>query len=67
VVQTNFHSYPVLRLPETPASIEVHFIDRPGVQVTGLGEPALSPIAPALANALFRATGKRLRELPFVA
>jgi isoquinoline 1-oxidoreductase beta subunit len=62
-VETNFDRYPLLRFPEAPV-IEVHFVDRPDVRVTGLGEPALPPVAPALANALYRVTGKRLRELP---
>ena len=64
VVETNFHAYPLLRFHEAPASIEVHFIDRPDARVSGVGESALPPVAPALANALFRATGHRLRELP---
>jgi isoquinoline 1-oxidoreductase subunit beta len=64
VVETNFHSYQLLRLHEAPAAIEVHFVDRPDVRVTGLGEPALPTVAPALANALFHVTGKRLRDLP---
>jgi isoquinoline 1-oxidoreductase beta subunit len=64
VVETNFHSYPLLRIHEAPTSIEVHFIDRPDARPSGLGESALPPVAPALANAIFRATGHRLRELP---
>jgi isoquinoline 1-oxidoreductase beta subunit len=63
-VDTNFHAYPLLRMHEAPARIEVHFIDRPEAPISGLGEPALPPVAPALANALYRATGHRLRELP---
>ena len=63
-VETNFHAYPVLRFHQAPAAVEVHFIDRPGVRVTGLGEPALPLVAPALASALYRVTGRRLRELP---
>ena len=53
-----------MRLHEAPAQIEVRFIDRPDAQISGLGESALPPVAPALANALYRATGQRLRELP---
>lgn len=65
VVETNFHRYTLLRIDQAPAAIEVHFIARPEVAVTGLGEPALPPVAPALGNALFRLTGQRLRTLPF--
>jgi isoquinoline 1-oxidoreductase beta subunit len=60
--QSNFHDLPVLRIDEVPV-IEVHIVpsaDRPG----GVGEIAVPPVAPAVANALFAATGKRLRELP---
>jgi isoquinoline 1-oxidoreductase beta subunit len=64
VVETNFHAYPLLRFDEAPARIEVHFIDRPDAQISGLGESALPPVAPALANALYRATGHRIRSLP---
>ena len=64
VVETNFHSYGLLRFHEAPAAIEVHFADRPDVRITGLGEPALPTVAPALANALFHVTGRRLRDLP---
>jgi isoquinoline 1-oxidoreductase beta subunit len=64
VVETNFHSYPLLRHHEAPAAIDVHFVDRPDVRVTGLGEPALPTVAPALASALFQVTGRRLRDLP---
>ena len=57
-MKTNFHAYPVQRFHEAPAAIEVHFIDRPGVAVTGLGEPALLLVAAALAGALYRSTGR---------
>ncbi len=61
VVQTSFSDYPLLTLAETP-EISVQFID--GGPIGGLGEPGLPPAAPALANALFAATGKRVRSLP---
>ena len=62
VVQSNFSDYPLLTLAETP-EIAVEFVasERP---MGGLGEPGLPPAAPALANALFAATGKRVRTLP---
>jgi isoquinoline 1-oxidoreductase subunit beta len=62
VEQGNFDAYPLLRLPAAPR-IEVHILDSrepPG----GVGEPCVPPIAPAVANALFAATGARLRALP---
>ncbi len=63
VEQSNFHDYPVLRLHEMP-KIEVHVIES-GEKMGGIGEPATAPIAPAVANAVFALTGKRLRTLPF--
>ena len=65
VKQSNFPDYPMLKLAETPR-IETHLVQStraPG----GVGEPGTPPIAPAVANALFVLTGKRLRALPLVA
>ncbi|MCS6946631.1 MAG: molybdopterin-dependent oxidoreductase, partial [Steroidobacteraceae bacterium] len=62
VQQSNFHDYPLLRLPAAPP-VEVHWVDS-GYPPTGVGEPALPPFAPALANAIFVASGVRVRELP---
>ncbi len=64
VAETNFHTYKFLRMKDAPNEIEVQFVESDEAP-TGLGEPALPPIAAALANAIFAATGKRLRKLPF--
>ena len=64
VQQSNFSDYPVLKLADAPA-IDIHFINS-GHDMGGLGEPGLPPAAPALANALFAATGKRVRQLPIM-
>jgi len=63
VQQSNFHDYEVLRMKDSPPVIEVHVIsssEPPG----GCGEPGVPPIAPAVANAVFAATGRRIRRLP---
>jgi len=63
VQQGNFHDYRIARMNEAPA-IEVHIVPSTD-QMGGAGEPCVPPTAPAIANAIFAATGKRLRKLPF--
>jgi isoquinoline 1-oxidoreductase beta subunit len=62
--QNNFGAYRLIRMKEVP-EIEAHFIDN-GIDPTGLGEPALPPTGGAVANAIFKATGKRLKNQPFI-
>jgi isoquinoline 1-oxidoreductase subunit beta len=64
VEQSNFNDYRVLRMNEAPARIEVHIVpstEKP----SGVGEPGVAPIGPAVANAVFAATGRRVRAFPF--
>jgi isoquinoline 1-oxidoreductase beta subunit len=63
VEQSNFHNYDAIRMRQAPA-IEVKILEH-GDKIRGIGEPATPPAAPALANAIFAATGNRIRELPF--
>jgi isoquinoline 1-oxidoreductase subunit beta len=62
VQQTNFNTYPMVRIPEAPVT-EVHILDS-GQPPGGLGEPGVPTVAPAICNAIFALTGKRLRRLP---
>ena len=63
--QQNFDKYRLIRHSEAPKAIEVHFVDNQ-IDPTGLGEPPFPPIMGAVANALYRATGKRFYEQPFL-
>ena len=63
VVESNFYDNPVLRMNEMPV-VNVHILAEGG-KIKGVGEPGLPPFAPALANAIFAATGKRIRKMPF--
>ena len=64
--QSNFHDYQVARMKDAPENIYVHIVDS-GEKPTGVGEPPVPPIAPALANAIFAASGKRINKLPLMA
>jgi CO/xanthine dehydrogenase Mo-binding subunit len=62
VQQSNFHDYRMLRIHEMP-EVDVHLVDSTDPS-TGIGEPGVPPVAPAVCNALFALTGKRIRRLP---
>jgi len=63
--QSNFNDFPIVRIDEAPAETRVHIVEH-GIDVpaSGVGEPGVPPFAPALCNAIFAATGKRIRSLP---
>jgi len=61
--QSNFHDYPVARMNDAPVNVDVQIVESTAPPA-GVGEPGVPPIAPALCNAIYAATGKRIRELP---
>ncbi len=66
VVQSNFNDYPMVLADNYPLKANVHIVENPfEVHASGVGEPGVPPIAPAIGNALFHATGKRFRDIPF--
>lgn len=65
VTAVDWTSYPILRFTEVPDAIDIELIDRPDQPSVGAGEAATSPIPAAIANAIFDATGVRVRDVPF--
>jgi isoquinoline 1-oxidoreductase subunit beta len=65
VVESNFHDYEMVRADAFPQVVHTHIVEHPfSVHATGVGEPGVPPFLPALTNAIFNATGKRIRNLP---
>ena len=65
IISNNWNRYPIMRFMDSPPT-EVFIIDRPEQEPLGAGEAAQGPVAAALANAIFNASGKRLREIPLL-
>jgi len=65
VTSVDWLSYPILDITETPGVIDVVLLDHPELPPTGAGEPSIRPVAAAIANAIFDATGVRIRRVPF--
>ncbi len=63
--KTNFHEYRMIRMSEAPKSVEVHFVENE-IKPTGMGEPPFPPIFGAVANALYKASGQRHYQQPFL-
>ncbi len=65
VTSVDWESYPIQDMKDAPEEIDVELIDRPTVAPSGAGEPSIRPVAAAIGNAIFDATGVRLRRAPF--
>ena len=65
ILSRDWSRYPIMRANETFESVEIHVIDRPGTPFLGTGESSQGPAGAAIANAVFNATGKRMRALPY--
>ena len=65
VTSVDWMSYPILDIGDTPETIDCVLINRPEAAPTGAGEPSIRPVAAAIANAIFDATGVRIRRVPF--
>ncbi len=65
VTSVDWISYPILDITETPGQVDVVLIDHPEIAPSGAGEPSIRPVAAAIANAIFDATGVRIRRVPF--
>ena len=65
VTSVDWLTYPILDITETPGEVNVVLINRPEIAPTGAGEPSIRPVAAAIANAIFDATGVRIRRVPF--
>jgi len=65
VTSVDWMTYPILDITETPETIDIVIINRPEIAPAGAGEPSIRPIAAAIANAIFDATGVRIRRVPF--
>ena len=64
-VQSNYHDYQMVRSDNFPEKVHTHIVPHPfSVHASGVGEPGVPPVAPAIGNAVFHATGKRMRDLP---
>jgi isoquinoline 1-oxidoreductase beta subunit len=65
IQESNFNDYRLARIDESPVEVRTHIVPHPiGVPPSGVGEPGVPPFTPALCNAIFAATGKRIRQLP---